>query len=244
MNNNTDKVLALVLTCIPLNDQSQLVHFYSREYGRITCRVALNSRGRRAQQMRTLMTPMTMLELILAGKPTDNIRTLSEASIVQSPYLMTLTHPGKASQCLYMAELLAHTVREEESNPQLWDFITSSLEILEQCELAWNNLHLIFTVGLTSLLGFCVNTEAYTPGCCFDLIEGTFTTSLITHPYYFDAESSRWFCRLLLTRYSTMSSLELTRPQRAALLDMLLAFLAQHIPEMGTLHSIAVLREL
>lgn len=213
-------------------------------FGRVTCRIPLSTRGKKAIQMRTMMTPMTMLDLVLTGNPKDEIRQIGEAQVLQSPYMLTLSHPDKGAQCIYMAELLAHTVRELEPNLRLWQYISGSLEILENCDAGWANFHLIFTTGLSSQLGFSIDTEEYKPGCQFDLIEGQFTTSTISHPYYLNATSASWFCRLIDTRFDEMEQLKLNRQERAALLDMQLAFLGQHIPEMGQLKSVEVLKSL
>lgn len=240
----TDKTQAIVLTTTPINDRTQFVHFYTERFGRVTCRVPLASRGKKANQMRTLMTPMTRLDLVLAGKPSNEIRQLGEVQVIQSPYMLTISHPGKGAQCLFMAELLAHTVREVEANPRLWAFVTGCLEILENCEAGWANFHLLFTCGLCSQLGFSIDTEEYAEGCRFDLIEGQFTTAPIHHPYYLNEQSAHWFCRLFETRFDEMDRLELNRAERSALLDMELAFLGQHIPEMGQLKSLDVLKSL
>ena len=240
----TDKTQAIVLTTTPINDRTQFVHFYTEKFGRVTCRVPLAARGKKASQMRTLMTPMTRLDLVLSGKPNDEIKQLSEVQVIQSPYMLTISHPGKGAQCLYMAELLAHTIREVEANPQLWDFVTGSLEILENCEAGWANFHLIFTCGLSCQLGFGIDTESYEEGCRFDLIEGQFTNAAILHPYYLNEQSAHWFCRLFDTRFDEMDQLVLNRSERSALLDMELAFLSEHIPEMGKLRSVEVLKEL
>lgn len=244
MAQQTDKTQAIVLTTIPINDRSQFVHFYTEMFGRVTCRVPLVSRGPKASQLRTMMTPMTRLSLVLKGNPKEQIRQIAEAEVIASPYMLTLSHPAKGAQCFFIAELIAHTVREEEANPRLWDYILGSLEILEHCEAGWANFHLVFTTGLSAHLGFSVDTEDYSPGCRFDLIEGVFTTSAIYHPYYFNPQSAQMFCRLLEMRFDEMDLLELNRDQRAALLDMQLAFLGQHIPEMGQLKSVEVLKSL
>jgi len=244
MSEETSKTQAIVLTTVPINDHTQFVHFYTEKFGRITCRIPLTSRGKRANQLRTMMTPMTVLEIVLKGSPMQDIRQIGEAQILQSPYLFTLTHPDKSSQCLYMAELIAHTVREEESNPQLWNYILGSLEVLEHCEKGRANFHLIFTCGLISQLGFSVDTEQYEEGSRFDLIEGTFTKDVIQHPYYLNEETAKWFRKLFDTHFDTMDQLELNRSGRSTLLDILLVFLGQHIPEMGHLQSIEVLKSL
>ncbi len=244
MSQETDKTQAIVLTTVPINDHTQFVHLYTEKFGRVTCRIPLTSRGKRASQLRTMMTPMTVLEIVIKGHPSQEIRQIGEAQILQSPYMFTLSHPDKSAQCLYMAELIAHTVREEEANPRLWNFILGSLGILEQCEAGWANFHLIFTCGLISQLGFSIDTEEYEDGCRFDLVEGVFTKANIYHAYYLNEDSSKWFCKLLDTHYDTMDQLQLNRAGRSVLLDILLIFLDQHIPEMGHLQSVEVLKSL
>jgi DNA repair protein RecO (recombination protein O) len=244
MASETDKTQAIVLGTVPINDHSQFVHLYTERFGRMTCRIPLYSKGKRANQLRTMMTPMTVLDLVLKGHPSQEIRQIGEARIVQSPYMLTLSHPDKSAQCLYMAEIIAHTVREEEANPRLWEYFMSSLEILEQCEAGWANFHLVFTCGLISQLGFSVDTGKYVQGCRFDLVEGIFTMNNIVHPYYLNEESSRWFCKLFDTRFDALDQLVLNRAGRSYLLDTLLTFLGQHIPEMGHLKSVDVLKTL
>ena len=244
MSTFNDKTQAIVLTTVKLNDRTPLVHFYTEQLGRVTCSVPMVARGKQASRLRNMMTPMTLLELDLGGRPSDHIRTIVEANIVQSPYMLTLTHPDKAAQCIYMAELLAHTVREEERNARLWDFLVGSLTVLYHCDEGWGNHHLVFTCGLIFQLGFGIDTEAYTPGCCFDMREAVFTSQDILHPYYLNPESAHWFCRIFDERYDTMHQLALTHTQRSSILDMLLAYLALQIPEMGQLHSVEVLKTL
>lgn len=244
MQTHIDKTLALVLSTVLLNDHTQLVHLYTQALGRVTCRIPVVSRGKKASRLRNMMTPMTLLDVVLGGRPSDRIRSISEANVVQSPYLLTLAHPDKATQCLFMAELIAHTVREEEANPRLWEFISGSLSVLENADTGWSNFHLVFTSGMIQLLGFSIDTESYVPNACFDMREGVFTTSVITHPFYLNAESAKWFCQVLELRYDTMHLLTLNHLERSALLDMLIAFLGQQIPEMGQLRSVEILKTL
>lgn len=244
MATKSDKTRAIVLTSITVNERTQLVHFYTEMFGRVTCRVSQVSRGKKANHTRTMTTPMTMLDLVLTGNPKDEIRQIGEAQILHSPYMLSLSDPTKGAQCLYMAELLHHTVRELEPNPRLWQYISGSLEILENCEAGSANFHLIFTAGLCGQLGFSIDTNDYEPGCQFDMIEGQFTTATILHPFYLNATSAAWFCKMIDTRFDEMEQLKLNHQQRAALLDMQLAFLGQHIPEMGQLKSVEVLKSL
>ncbi len=192
-----------------------------------------------------MMTPMTLIQIVL--KPGHGeILQIAEAEVVRSPYMLTLTHPDKAAQCLYIAELTHHVVRplEQQPDPQLWRFLLHSLDILENTESGWANFHLVFTCQLISQLGFSIDPEGYQPGYLFDMTEGAFTAGPIFHPYYLTATSAQWLHRVLLTSYEDMASLPLNQDGRNIMLDILLAFIKQHIPEVGELKSVEVLRSL
>lgn len=252
MANMNDKTLGIVLSVTPVSDHWQFVHIYTQQLGRVTCRVPVAAHGRRASQMRQLFTPMTVLDLVLgstggsslASIAAGSILVIREVQVVSSPYLFTMSHPDKATQCLFMAELIDHTVREVEPNAQLWQYIMGSLEVIENLESDYANFHLVFTLGLTRQLGFYIDPEGYQPGYMLDLREGAFLPGPVAHPYYLTPESARWYHRLLLLDFRSLSTLRLNRLQRAALLDMTLAFLDQHIPEMGALRSVEVLKTL
>ncbi len=243
LNYNSEKTKAFVLCTIPINDHTQFVHFYTQHRGRITCRVPLASRGRKASQLRMMMAPMTLLDLVL--KPGHGeILQIADAEIVRSPYMLTMTHPGKATQCIFIAELTHHVVRplEQVPDPQFWQFLLQSLETLENTESGWTNFHLIFTSQLISHVGFCIDADEYLPDYLFDLKEGVFTPGPIYHPYYLTAESAKWLQRVLLTNYANMHELPFSREQRNIMLDILLAFLHQQIPEIGELKSLDILK--
>lgn len=245
LNYNSDKTAAIVLCTVPINDHTQFVHLYTEQRGRITCRIPLVSRGKRASQLRNMMTPMTLLQLDLKPGHGD-ILQIQEAEILSSPYMFTMMHPEKAAQCMYIAELTQHMVRplDQEPDRRLWQFLQHSLEVLENVQSGWANFHLVFTCQLISLMGFSIDASEYKPDYLFDFCEGVFTAGPIYHPYYLNAESAKWLHRVLLTSYDDMATLPFSRDQRNAMLDMLLAFLKQQVPELGEMKCVEVLKSL
>lgn len=245
LNDNSNKTEAIVLGSVPINDHTQFVHLYTEKRGRITCRIPLSTRGKRASQLRLMITPMTLLRLELKPGKKD-ILQIQEAEIVRSPYHFTMEHPEKAAQCMYIAELTQHVVRplEQEADTKLWTFLLHSLDVLENAQQGWANFHLVFTCLLTGHIGFRIDAEEYQPNYLFDLTEGVFSAGPIYHPYYLNAVSAQWLHRILLTDYETMNALSFNREQRNAMLDILLAFLKHQIPEIGELKSLEVLKEL
>ena len=243
-----EKTQGIVLTTIPYNDRTLLVHILTEALGKVTCRVSASRSPRRAIS-RLMLAPMTLLELIVSRAPQQEICTIREARLLHSP------HGGAASgpmglqdltcmaQCAFLAELLDKTVREVERNERLWSFVRQGIELMALAGPGQANFHLIFTSRLAYLLGFRVDTEHYAEGMMFDVSEGVFTHGPIYHPYYLHPESAAWLMRLLRTDFAHMAELTLSRTQRDTLLDMMLTYLRIHLPEMGEVRSLAVLKE-
>lgn len=243
MANSNTKTKGVVLSSVLYNDRSQFVRIYTEQLGKVTCKVAL-TRLRHSGGQRMLYAPLSVLDMVIDSHPNHDICKISEANLILSPYTLSMYDPGKTAQCMYMAELLDRTVKEIEPNPRLWSFIFHSVELLQLTEEGSANFHLLFTTRLCYHIGFHVENSTWKEGMQFDIQEGTYTHSPIHHPYYLTAESASWLHKLLDTNFTNLSSLHLTREQRNILLDMMLTFLRIHMPEIGILRSVDVLKEL
>lgn len=243
MANSTTKTKGVVLSTVPYNDRSQFVHIYTEQLGKVTCKVAITRLHRNGGQ-RLLYAPLSILDLVVESRGGQDLWQIKEANLLISPYMLSMTDPGKTAQCLYMAELIDKTVKEVEPNPQLWDFIRHAIELLQLTEEGCANFHLIFTTRLSYLIGFHVDNTKWRAGMQFDIKEGIYTDLPISHPYYLTAESASWLHQLLDTKFSQLADLHLSRDQRNTLLDMMLTFLKIHMPEIGLLRSVEVLKEL
>ncbi len=239
----TEKTKGIVLTAFPYNDRTTFVHIYTEQWGKQTFKVSL-AKGRRSSVTRSMLAPLSLLDLVADYNEKADIHRFSEAETVLSTYDITLTDVAKAAQCFYLAELVDRTVREEESNPRLWEFLVRGLQLLAMAQEGQANFHLVFTARLSYLLGFRVNLESWQEGSWFDVKEGVFSPSPVSHAYYLAPESAAWLWRLLRTDFSELDSLRLSREQRNILLDMMLAYLRIHMPEMGEMKSVDVLKEI
>jgi DNA repair protein RecO (recombination protein O) len=238
-----EKTLGVALTSIPYNDRIRFLHVYTEQFGKVTYRVKTGT-GRRHTAERLMQAPMTLLEMEVQHSPSQQIQTLGETRILQSPYQASMADPGKMAQCMFLAELLDKCVVEVEPNPELFDFIRRSIELMAATEGSDPNFHLAFVMRLCHLLGFQIDTTAYQPGMQFDIHEGIFTDQPIPHPYYLNAESSRYFHAALAADFADPSQLSINREQRNYWLDTLLLYLKAHLPEMGDIRSLDVLKEL
>ena len=237
-----EKTKGFVLTTVPYNDKMSFVHIYTERWGKQTYKVSL-SKGRRSVVPRPMLAPLTELSLVVHQNEKSEVQKIVEAETLLSSYDITLSDVSKSSQCFYIAELLDRTVREVESNPRLWNFLEQSVRLLSVNQAGQANFHLVFTARLSYLLGFRVDMESWREGCYFDVEEGMFTPGPISHANYLMPESAFWLLRLLQTDFDSLAALNISREQRNGLLDMMLVYLRLHIPEIGELRSVEVLKE-
>lgn len=238
-----DKTQGFVLGTVPYNDHSQFVHIYTQKFGKMSFKVSVFAkRSKKAQQQKLMFHPMTKLELDILHSETSDLHQIKDATLLSSPLSLGMDNQYKFSQCLYIAELLDKTIKEIEQNQMLWDFISNSLEVLYLTDGDSSNFHLLFTAKLCMPLGFGIDLSEYQYGMQFDLQEGCFTAEGIYHPYYLNSVSAEYLFKLLSSDYADMANLKLNGNERSIMLDILMAYLRLHIPEIGELKSIDVLK--
>ena len=94
---------------------------------------------------------------------------------------------------MFLNEVMYRSVREEEANAGLFEFIYSSLQLLDLQPSVGNDFHLLLLIRLTRYLGFFPNGQYSEGAAIFDLQEGTYCATYPTHPFFLDAVITRKF---------------------------------------------------
>jgi DNA repair protein RecO (recombination protein O) len=150
----------------------------------------------------------------------------------------------KSTQAQFLAEVLYKTVREEEANSALFDYIVASMAFLnEEEESNIGNFHLVFLIGLSRFLGFFPSNNYSPTQPNFNMMSGEFVSSLM-YQNGFDGRQGELFSALLDSNLSNMSMVKMSGENRRLLLNGLLHFYQIHLPEMGDIQSLEVLEEL
>lgn len=158
-------------------------------------------------------------------------------------YRQLFTDVVKHAVSMYMIELLQHSLKQPEANPEMFALIAESLQELDMAEDAVAaNLPLYFTLKLCAELGFQIAGDLH--GDIFDLKEGCFTNSLPDHPYYIDGAAAVTTAAIIQANsVSQLGEITSNRVQRREILQAYQTFMALHIPDFGELRSWPVLQE-
>lgn len=146
---------------------------------------------------------------------------------------------------VFIIELLQHSLKQPEANPELFYLIEDSLKQLDKgSDTLVANLPLYFTLHLISELGFQVQGKYLPQTPVLDLQEGMFITEPPTHPYYLMGAAAEATSQLLTIRfYNDLEHIKLNRTIRRELLEAYQLYLSLHIADFGELKSLGILQE-
>jgi len=232
---------AIILRTVRYSDKASAVTVFTRDFGRVSV-VAYGVSGKKSGGKAALLQPLSLVEITMTNHPGKDLQQLRDIrSDVNLPGISA--HPVKNAIALFVAELLYKSLRQQQDEPSLFDFLHHALEWLNESEGHVADFHLVLMCKLTRYLGFEPNTEAAGTEW-FDLLNGCFVAHQPLHAHSLKPGLIPGFLNLLKCNFSEMHQLHFSREQRNELLATLLEYYKLHLPEFHTLQSTSVLHEL
>lgn len=153
------KTRGIVLNHIKFKESSIIARIFTRELGVQSYIVnSVRGSGKRFKTKIAFFQPLTLLDLVVYyRKPVegsaDSLRRISELKCSE-PYESIPNDIFKSGIALFLSELLNKVIQEEETNRELYDFISKALLILDHTPKGYASFHLIFMIQLSRYLGF------------------------------------------------------------------------------------------
>jgi len=148
----------------------------------------------------------------------------------------------KRAQALFLTEILAKTIREEERNLELFQFLEASIEYFEVIEKALASFHLLFLFQYTKYLGFEPQPNYSETRKYFDLNLGTFSEDASTADLTRDAELGIYWKSCFTNSYEEIDKVIINQEGRNFFLDSILKFYRFHIDNLNEIKSVEILR--
>lgn len=141
---------AIVLNIARYSDTGSIVHLYTAEHGRMQYAVYGN-------KLKGVLRPLSVIEYTSTRRnnaPTQ-IGTLSSASLLYPLQRLTI---DVQRQCvaMFVAEVLASTLRHPMSDQPLYDWLCEVIQHLDQ-DAEISNLHLRFLLDYATYLGIGID---------------------------------------------------------------------------------------
>ncbi|MFC2102076.1 DNA repair protein RecO [Bacteroidota bacterium] len=234
------KTRGIVLHSFKYSESSLIVKAFTESFG-LQSYMLKGVRSQKAKNKPALFQPLTLLELVVYHKEKTSLHPVKEVRLA-IPTHSTASDIRKSSIALFLAELIYRSIREEETNSHLFEFLWNGFIQLDETEDAIADFHLLFSMKLCRFLGFQPQENHSEYNRFFHLREGFF------HPLYsssedcLDEEQSKWFLKLIKTEMHQLSSLAFPSKIRSILLDKVLLYYRFHLTGFSEIRSREVLR--
>ena len=145
---------------------------------------------------------------------------------------------------MYIVEMLQHSLKQPEANPQLFYMIEDTLKQLDNGTAALTaNLPLYFCLHLAGELGFRIQGDYNNVPPVLDLQEGQIVEEKPSHPYFIEKYLASATSQLLsINFYNDLEHLHYSRSIRQELLLAYQNYIALHVNDFGEIKSLPVLQ--
>ncbi len=232
------KLRAIVLGHIKYGDSSSIIKAYTSEG--LKSFIAGGVRTKKGPLHTAMLMPLTCLNVVCYDSNKSALKRVKEAQMV-NPYRELHFNPIKSCLSLFLAEMLQHCLKEEETNPALFEFLQNSFEALDAMQVEVGNFHLKFLMRLTVFLGFAPEgSNANQP--YFDLQNGVYCSIAPVHAFFLDVNETMLWKNLYQSTFENEITLILNRAKRQRLLQRLLDYYKLHLNDFGKLRTVEVLQ--
>ncbi|WP_418602197.1 DNA repair protein RecO [Hwangdonia sp.] len=230
---------AIVLSKLKYRDNDLIVKCYTEQLGVVSFLLRGVFKSKKGSSKIAYFQLLSQLQMQIDYKENRSLQGIKE---VKLHHLYTSLHANvyKSSIALFLAEVLANTLKEEEQNSNLFSYIETTLLWLD-AQTEYSNFHLLFLLNLTKYLGFYPE-EIHSSYNYLNLLDGKFETKQYGK-YTVSGENLTLLKTLLGTTFDGLSSVKINAKQRQSFLSMILLYFELHLGSFKTPKSLQIFNQ-
>ncbi|MBD5356320.1 MAG: hypothetical protein HDR88_04855 [Bacteroides sp.] len=238
----TEKFSAIVLDITRHNDRHNIVTVFSRSQGRMVFLSPCGS-GKNARLRQSRLQPLAVIAGDVRFSPVAELQKLGAFNL-QEVWADLYFHPVKRMMVLFLSEFLNRLLKATMPDENLWDYIVTSLRLLDNMTTGISDFHIAFMGSLLPFMGIQPDASQYKEGMMFDMRGGVFTDILPPHNDYLRGDEARFASIISRVNFFNVKALRLNGHTRRTILSRLLAYYSIHFPGTANLKSLPIIQEL
>jgi len=246
MADKLHKTKGIVLRTVKYGETSIIVTIFTELFGIQSYLVnGVRTTSKKGSTKSNFFQPSSLLDLVIYHNDLKQLNRLKEFKWAVL-YKQILSDVPKNAVALFMVELLTKSLKQPETNAELFEFTEDCFMKLDECNNAvLGNLPLFFTLHLTHFLGFRIDDNYSASRTFLDLQEGSFVKERPAHPHFLEEKHSEITSQILkVMQVEELEQIKLHHDMRRQLLHAYQTYYALHIPDFGVMKSLPVLREI
>lgn len=229
---------AIVLSKLKYNDNDLIVKCFTQQKGIVSyiLKGVLKSKKNKRIAFFQLLTQLDIETDFKANRSLQYVKDLKNHTLYSSIH----QNVYKSAIAMFISDVLANALKEEEQNEALFSYIEAALNWLDISQ-DYSNFHLLFLLKLTKYLGFYPDTT-HMDLSYFNLVEGAFDFNK-THEQFILGEDLDHFKTLLGTNFDALDAIKMSSNQRQRFLIILLKYYELHLIGFKKPKSLQILNE-
>ena len=235
------KTRGIALKTTNYSENSIVAQIFTEELG-IQSYLINGARKPKAKIHANMLQPLHLLDMVVYVKDSNTLQRIKEAH--PSPMLQEIPLDiVKSTLAMFINEMLYKVLKNQQTDPYLFQFIYQSILWLDQTKSPIQNFHLTFLMKLSRYIGYLPsNTSEDKP--YFDLLDGIFTDFAPAHTHVLQEPHTSIFKNVLNTTYEESHMLTIKKEDRKYLLEKIIEFYRLHTENFGSINSLQILQEI
>lgn len=228
---------AIVLSSLKYSDSSLIVKCYTQEEGIKTYLIKGVLKARKGGIKVAYFQPLTQLKIHANHSRRGALNSIKEVQI-SYPYTSVYKDIIKQSVVMFLSEMLSYSIKEEERNNSLYEYLETGLIWLDVHDKI-ANFHLLFLLNLTRFLGFYPDLpeeEAFG----FDLLEGSYT-GVSSGKNVISGNNFYQFKKLLGINFDSIEKVSFSKQERQLVLKIIIRYYELHLEGFKNPKSLKIL---
>ena len=230
---------AIVLNKTNYSETSLIIKIYTEEEGLLSF-IVKGIRGKKGKLRMAQFQALNLIEIDYKKSGKSDLRYLLDLKI-NEPFSDLLFDPIKRAVALFMAELIQNSIKEEEQNQALFQFLHQSIHWLDLSKDSCTHFHLSFMMKLTKYLGFSPMSNKGN-AVSFDLQKGAFETDDPQHNYTLKNEEMNAWSKIMECSYENLKTLHFSNQLKRNLVHALMNYYKLHLIHFKELNSQHILQ--
>jgi DNA repair protein RecO (recombination protein O) len=234
------KTKGIVLHTLKYSETSVISKIYTEKLGLVSY-IVKGVRNSKSKTKASLLQPLTLLDMEVSPRENKQLQFIKEFHRAYN-YQSIPFDIVRSSVALFLLEVITKSIREHESNPEMFDFIYDTFCELDRAKKMNPDFHLLFLVHFARYLGFAPHDNYSDKYASFEMMEGVFTERENAPHIILNKDDSRILHHLLNENLFGPPSGKLSRTERKTTLHHLLRYYQLHV-ENFSLRSTEILEQ-